>query len=98
MQTWRPWLSQQVERLGLQVAPSQTNFVLVRFPDTPGRTAPEAETFLAERGILVRGLKSYGLGDCLRITIGLEAHNRLVVDTLSAFHSAEPPPSTKISG
>ena len=85
VQTWRPWLTQQLGGLGLEVAPSQANFVLARFPDDPGRTASEAEAFLAGRGILVRGLKSYGLGDSLRITIGLETHNRAVVEALSDF-------------
>jgi histidinol-phosphate aminotransferase len=27
----------------------------------------------------------YGLPDCLRITLGLEAHNRAVVEALAAF-------------
>ncbi len=89
VQAWRPWLSDQIRTLGLQVTPSQTNFVLVRLSEEPGRTAAEAEAFLASHGILVRGLKSYGLGDCLRITVGLEAHNRAVVEALGAFLSAD---------
>ena len=94
--TWRPWLTQQLGGLGLEVAPSQGNFVLVRFPSVAGRTASEAEAFLAGRGILVRGLKSYGLEDCLRITIGEETHNRAVVEAVSDFLSplaSDPPVS-----
>lgn len=82
---WRPWLAQQLGGLGLDVIPSQGNFVLVGFPVTPGRTAREAEAFLASRGILVRGLANYGLPDQLRITIGLEEHNRAVVDALGEY-------------
>ncbi len=82
---WRPWLSQQLGGLGLEVFPSQANFVLARFPDAPGRTAREAEAYLASKGILVRGLSNYGLSDSLRITIGLEAHNRAVVEALGPF-------------
>ena len=73
VRTWRPWLTQQLGGLGIEVFPSQANFVLGRFPQTPGKTAAEAEAFLASRGVLVRGLAGYGLGDSLRITIGLEA-------------------------
>ena len=51
----------------------------------PGRTAAEAEAFLTERGYIVRGVANYGLPDCLRITIGLEEHNRAVVDLLADF-------------
>ncbi len=82
---WRPWLIQQIGGLGLEVTPSQANFILVRFSPAPGRTAPEAEAFLAARGYIVRGLRSYGLPDALRITIGLEEHNRAIVDLLGEF-------------
>jgi histidinol-phosphate aminotransferase len=61
----------------------------VRFPSAPGRTAPEAEAFLAARGLIVRGVANYGLPDCLRITIGLEEHNRAVVEGLAAFLGAK---------
>jgi len=80
---WRPWLAQQLGGLGLEVTPSQGNFVLVAFP--AGRSAEAAEQYLAERGVLVRGLKNYGLGNHLRITVGLEPHNRAVVDALAGF-------------
>jgi len=83
--TWRPWLVQQFGGLGLEVLPSQANFLLVRFDAERGHTAPEAEAFLASRGILVRGLAGYGLGDSLRITVGLESDNRAVVEALRAF-------------
>ena len=82
---WRPWLEQQLGGLGLDVVPSQANFVLVGFPEAPGRTAAEAEAFLATRGLIVRGVANYGLPDHLRITIGLEEHNRALVEALSEF-------------
>jgi histidinol-phosphate aminotransferase len=86
VETWRAWLAQQIGGLGLDVVgPSAANFVLVGFPRTPGRTAAEAEAFLASRGLLLRGLGMYGLPDHLRITIGLEAQNRLLIDTLADF-------------
>ena len=82
---WRPWLEQQLGGLGLEVVPSQANFVLVGFPRAPGRTAEEAEAFLARRGMIVRGVANYGLPDHLRITIGLEEHNRALVEALAEF-------------
>ncbi|MFZ5721007.1 MAG: pyridoxal phosphate-dependent aminotransferase [Pseudomonadota bacterium] len=86
---WRPWLTQQLGGLGLEVVgPSATNFVLVGFPKTPGRTAAEADEFLSARGLLTRRVLNYGLPDHLRVTIGLEAHNRDLVDALAAFMKA----------
>ncbi|MDB5438470.1 MAG: histidinol-phosphate aminotransferase, chloroplastic-like [Caulobacteraceae bacterium] len=87
----RLWLTQQLGGIGLEVAPSQANFVLVRFPDTPGRTANEAEAFLASHGLIVRGVAAYGLPEYLRITIGLEEQNRAVVETLGAFMATRAP-------
>ncbi|MGH6965896.1 MAG: histidinol-phosphate transaminase [Phenylobacterium sp.] len=86
---WRPWLAQQLGGLGLEaVGPSAANFVLVGFPKTPGKTAREAEAFLASRGILVRGVGGYGLPDHLRMTIGLENQNRALIDALADFMRA----------
>jgi len=86
VETWRPWLTQQLGGLGLDVVgPSAANFVLVGFPKVAGRTAAEADAFLAARGLLVRGVGNYGLPDHIRITIGLEAHNRAVVEALGEF-------------
>ena len=83
--TWLPWLTQQLGGLGLDVTPSHANFLLVTFPAAPGKTAAEAEAFLAARGLIVRGVRNYGLADSLRITVGLEAHNRAVIEGLAAF-------------
>jgi histidinol-phosphate aminotransferase len=86
VEQWRPWLAQQLGGLGLDVVrPSAANFVLVGFPPTPGRTAAEAEAFLSARGLIVRGVTNYGLPDHLRITIGLEEHNRAVIQRLAEF-------------
>ena len=81
----RPKLAAALEALGLQVWPSQANFVLVRFPTRAGRTAAEAEAALAADGVLVRGLAGYQLGDSLRITVGLPEHNTRVLDILARF-------------
>ncbi len=86
--TWRPWLTQQLGGLGLEVAPSMANFVLVKFPKTPGKTAANANNFLSARGLIPRVVAGYGLPDHLRITIGLEEHNRAVVAALSDFMKA----------
>jgi histidinol-phosphate aminotransferase len=92
VETWRPWLTQQLGGLGLEVTPSEANFLLVGFPVAPDtRTAAAAEAALAEAGYLVRGLTNYGLPDHLRITIGLEEHNRAMVEVLAAFMRGQKP-------
>ncbi len=86
VEQWRPWLTQQLGGIGLDiVGPSATNFLLVGFPHRPGKTAADADAFLSARGLLTRRVLNYGLPDHLRITIGLEEHNRAVSDALADF-------------
>jgi histidinol-phosphate aminotransferase len=82
---WTPVFEQRLAGIGLRPLRSATNFVTVAFPDVPGRTATDVEAHLASLGILVRGLKNYGLTDCLRITIGLDEQNERVLDAIDAF-------------
>jgi histidinol-phosphate aminotransferase len=89
VEQWRPWLTQQIGGLGLEiVGPSATNFVLIGFPQTPGKTAADADEFLSARGLLTRRVLNYGLPDHLRLTIGLEEHNRAMVEALADFMKA----------
>lgn len=79
------WFSEELRGLGLSVPPSVGNFVLVGFPKHAGRDAAAAALCLKEQGILVRGMAAYGLGDCLRMTIGTDADMRAVAEALSGF-------------
>ncbi|MCS0495173.1 histidinol-phosphate transaminase [Ancylobacter sp. MQZ15Z-1] len=88
---WLPWLTEQLTALGLDVTPSVANFLLVHFPDEPGRTAREADAFLMQRGLILRRVDAYGLPGALRLTVGTEEANRLLVDALSAFMGRNAP-------
>lgn len=83
-ETNRAWFVEQVQALGLTVHPSIANFVLVDFSGQLGQKAdPEgARQLLKARGILVRQMGAYGLGNCLRITIGLREEMEQVVKVL----------------
>lgn len=84
---WREWLTDALAKLGLKVVPSVANFVLVEF-DANSKTASKANAFLMERGIIPREVTNYGLPNHLRITIGLEAENRALIEALGAFMKA----------
>jgi len=86
---WRDWLSEEIEKLGLKVTPSVANFILIHFPTDGGKTSDEADAFLTSRGLVLRALKNYGLTHALRLTIGTEEANRLVVDALRDFMRAK---------
>jgi histidinol-phosphate aminotransferase len=82
---WRNWLTEEITKLGLKVTPSVANFVLIHFPLDAGRTSADADAFLTKRGLVLRALNNYGLHHSLRMTIGTEEANRLVVDGLRDF-------------
>lgn len=66
----RKALCRHVRELGLEAGPSRANFVLVRFPEGGTLSATEAFQRLRSAGVIVRPTGSYGLVDCLRVTIG----------------------------
>ena len=82
---WLTWLTDEIGKLGLKVTPSAANFVLVHFPDAPGRAALDADAFLTSRGLITRNVASYKLPHALRITVGTEEANRLLVAALADF-------------
>ena len=87
---WLAWLTTNISSLGLDVTPSVGNFILVHFPQKQGLSATEAEDYLAQNGIIVRGVSSYQLPDAIRITIGTEEANRAVYATLEDFVARGP--------
>ena len=84
---WLSWLTDEITKLGLKVTPSVGNFILIHFPLDKGKTADDADKFLTQRGLILRGLKNYGIPHALRLTIGTEEANRLVVKGLTEFVS-----------
>ena len=82
---WLPWLAAEIAKLGVEVAPSVGNFLLLRFPTTGGKTAKDADLYLSARGFVLRAVTAYGLPDCLRLTVGVEEANRGVVAALAEF-------------
>lgn len=78
---WRGWLKDELEKLGLTVYPSVTNFLLVDFGGPSAAAA--ADEFLKSEGIILRRMESYGLGGCLRVTIGTEPELRALTAALA---------------
>lgn len=78
------WLSNECTALGLHPYPSVGNFLLVKFP-AGAKSAANANLHLLNEGIIVRETANYGLGDCLRITVGTEDENKALVAALRAF-------------
>jgi histidinol-phosphate aminotransferase len=82
---WLAWLMDEIGGLGLAVTPSAANFVLIHFPEIKGRTAKDADAFLTKRGLILRQVGAYKLPNALRMSVGTEEANRLVVQALREF-------------
>ena len=76
-----------LRQLGIASDDSFANFVLARFADEA--EADAANAHLLSEGIIVRAPKSYGLPECLRITVGRPEDNDRVLSAMTAFRGAE---------
>lgn len=74
-------------KLGVTVAPSVANFYLLDFGGMPNKSATEAGAYLEAHGIIPR---PGGGGNCLRITVGDDAENETVLETLTAYLNRDP--------
>ena len=83
-ETERTRVSHAIAALGYEVVPSYTNFLLVKC----GRHAEAMNRHLLARGVIVREVAAYGLEEYLRISIGTEHENTVLIDAIAAFTRA----------
>ena len=76
----RSKLHVELEKLGCQVAPSESNFLLVTVPQN--LNAEELYLALKEKKILIRFFNQDGLSDKLRITVGTPEENKQLIIAL----------------
>ena len=79
----RAWLAEALAERGVPSDTSTANFILARFADA--QTADACNEALLADGVIVRGVASYGLPNCLRITVGDEASCRRVAHVIGRF-------------
>ena len=75
----RAWTKQQLEELGFEVLPSQTNFLFAKTDAMDGGALYEA---LKTRGILVRHFSNPKICQYNRITIGTREQMTSFINTL----------------
>ena len=73
------FVREELQKLGFVVPPSQTNFLLAVPPQGSGAIVEQ----LMDRGIIVRPMKPFGLGEeTFRVTIGTPYENRKFIEAL----------------
>jgi len=72
------YLQSQLNDLGLEYLPTQTNFFLIK---VPGGAKKIYELMLKE-GVIIRAMDSYGLDEYIRVNVGLPEENERFIQTL----------------
>ncbi|HTW27037.1 MAG TPA: histidinol-phosphate transaminase [Acetobacteraceae bacterium] len=85
---WRSRMTESLLACGIDVGPSEANFVLADFASA--ERAAAAFAFLKARGILVRGMSAYRLPHTLRISIGTGEECGLLAEACAAFMAQHP--------
>ncbi|MBN1849927.1 MAG: aminotransferase class I/II-fold pyridoxal phosphate-dependent enzyme, partial [Deltaproteobacteria bacterium] len=72
------YLFDELEKIGLEYLPTQTNFFLIKVP-MGGKRLYE---LMLKEGVIIRAMDSYGLKDYIRINVGLPEENERFIETL----------------
>lgn len=78
----RDMLVEQLQALNLEVLPSAANFIFVRHSD---KSAAVIASQLRQQGLIVRHFQQPRIDQFIRITVGTDQDNQLLVDSLKAI-------------
>jgi histidinol-phosphate aminotransferase len=80
---WLKIIADELDKIGIKHYPSVANFVLIDFlsPDK----CKQVNQLLLDSGVILREMTSYSLPNCLRMTIGKDEENLLVIKLLNQF-------------
>jgi histidinol-phosphate aminotransferase len=73
-------LEAQLRQRGIRTVPSAANFILMHL----GAAAPAVYEGLLRKGVIVRHMKSWGLEEHIRVTVGRPQDNRVFLKALDA--------------
>jgi len=78
-QETKQWFEEELKKIHINIRPSEGNF---SFVETSEEKAKKISSHLANEGIIIRQLDSYGLPNCLRITIGTREEMETTIQSL----------------
>jgi histidinol-phosphate aminotransferase len=79
-------LTSGLREVGIEVVPSEANFVMLVLPDE--QEASRVFEELLAQGVVVRPLAAFGLPRCLRISTGTDEDNRLCIEAFRRSYAA----------
>ena len=75
----KSWFESELKKIKIKTLPSEGNFSFVEMSEEESK---KISAHLADSGIIVRQLDSYGLPNCLRITIGTKEEMEATINSL----------------
>jgi histidinol-phosphate aminotransferase len=87
---WRPRVQAELERLGLLVTPSHTNFLLCTLPSSMALDVATLNIAMLRRALIIRPVANYGLARSFRVTIGTADENERLLAALGAVIAEVP--------
>ena len=79
---WLPKITKELENNGFHTIPSSCNFVLFEVSEKLSFDANYVFDFLCSRGLILRQMHEYNLPNFLRLTIGNDEANNLLIESL----------------
>ena len=79
---WLPKITKELENNGFHTIPSSCNFVLFEVPEKLSFDADYVFNFLCSKGLILRQMHEYNLPNFLRLTIGNDEANTLLIESL----------------
>lgn len=76
--TGKRFLYEELDRLELKYYPTQANFICINVK----RDSKEIFNEMMDQGVTIRSLTSFGMDQWIRVTVGTEADNRLLIRIL----------------
>jgi histidinol-phosphate aminotransferase len=79
----KKFIYSELKAIGIRYVPSVTNFILIELGPKSGEVAEK----LLKKGVIVRNMKAWGLGNFIRVTIGRKEENKRFIKELKKIIS-----------
>ena len=67
-------------QMNIEYIPSATNFLTLKFNSSD--VAKQFCSYLLKKGIILRNLESFGLPECVRVTVGIPSENSMLIKNI----------------
>jgi histidinol-phosphate aminotransferase len=85
---WLKKIKTEFIKLPVTVYDSQANFIFIKLVKGVSQQK-KLNKYLLSHSIIIRTLDNYNMSDCIRVTIGTEKENKLLINSFKSFFKNE---------